>query len=981
MKLVTDNFLFKHKINPIVILITFILSCLIFYFIDPNTYPEITSFKRIIGVSVKGDMDIKKRVLNFYLYYSIMPIVLILIYSFFTFMFSKMNAFQKYNINENSFYVKNDFLDSDKNNLKDVQKKEVKSFFVTLLSVFLLSIVGSITGKYFFSESFFLNPSVTISFCMLVATGLYLLDLNKKDFDWNNYKWIIISSLVLMFFLSNILSGFGIKYVTAELMYVVSFFILYNFSNNFISNNRLSLENIQASFTIFALSPILVSIFYELVNILNQYSIFVPNKLILANIIYTLMSISSFIYYKFSKSRDIFNWEKFYYPILLVTFSLFIFQPDMQITVSTDLYEQANHGLAINDFLKYNKIPLIENFDAHMLSESFFGILYGSLNNDIYGALFTPYSALIYVFIYPLFYFVMSKFYDKDFSFLLTLFLPTYSQIFSTHIGFLGLITGIYALNKNKFYSHLIYWISLVIICIYRIDIGYQFSLASLFAIIFTSLVTDKKLNFKPFIFSFITVIVSSLTIYVSICLIKNIDPLLRLKEILLLLNSNVNWSYIDLSGPRIKNSILYKLSYIFIPLFAICCSMIILLNQAKKIISLTPDKIFILSALFVSYFSNIERGIVRHNLSELPFCFIILWSTSIMFLCISISIIFRKSKKIIFLVTFSLVNISFPVILTKAIPRTDHLPSININSENLITGSVNKYDKVLSKNENFKNKTDRVIPSEKFKARYEPIVNFIKSFSSKDETFIDFTNQSLLYALANKEKPIFVNQSPGLLSGEVTQEYFLDQIKSKENNLRFVLMPNPHSTISEMLRIDTIENSYRYYKISEYIYSKYKPSYFLDSFQIWTKKGLKIKTTIENVYILPKDYELGNIPFIWANYDVKKSYENDLIDGISKKFSKNRIRIDTSKWEKEKGNYLLIETDSDLEDELAYLSLYRDKIKLSTFSFNLKKGLTKKYIIRVSADYNWINNNIIDLQIDSKANLQNANIKILKGD
>lgn len=138
-------------------------------------------------------------------------------------------------------------------------------------------------------------------------------------------------------------------------------------------------------------------------------------------------------------------------------------------------------------------------------------------------------------------------------------------------------------------------------------------------------------------------------------------------------------------------------------------------------------------------------------------------------------------------------------------------------------------YNQVVDK------KVERVITSDEMKQVYIPLKDILDKTLEPNETYIDFTNQTFLYPLVQRQKPVYVNQSPGLLSGEYTQKEFIRECREMDKNVSFVLMPLEDEPFSKSL--DGIENSYRYYLVSEYINNNFKPLFKNNKFAIWCKK------------------------------------------------------------------------------------------------------------------------------------------------
>jgi len=74
-------------------------------------------------------------------------------------------------------------------------------------------------------------------------------------------------------------------------------------------------------------------------------------------------------------------------------------------------------------------------------------------------------------------------------------------------------------------------------------------------------------------------------------------------------------------------------------------------------------------------------------------------------------------------------------------------------------------------------------------KQEYENLKSVLDIVLDDHETYLDFTNQTLLYALLDKEKPVYVNQSPGLLSGDTTQKFFLQEIQNSSKKVSVVFL------------------------------------------------------------------------------------------------------------------------------------------------------------------------------------------------
>jgi hypothetical protein len=117
--------------------------------------------------------------------------------------------------------------------------------------------------------------------------------------------------------------------------------------------------------------------------------------------------------------------------------------------------------------------------------------------------------------------------------------------------------------------------------------------------------------------------------------------------------------------------------------------------------------------------------------------------------------------------------------------------------------------------------------------------------------------------------------------------------------------------------------------------------------------------------------------------YDVKKSYNNTVIEGAITKRD-NFYDIDIKNISKEKGNYIMIEADSKTAGNFSISFGNRNSVKfldLNNFNFKINQGEKNRYIIRVSSDFYWYSGEINAFKVKSDIPLENLSIKLLKGD
>ena len=131
-------------------------------------------------------------------------------------------------------------------------------------------------------------------------------------------------------------------------------------------------------------------------------------------------------------------------------------------------------------------------------------------------------------------------------------------------------------------------------------------------------------------------------------------------------------------------------------------------------------------------------------------------------------------------------------------------------------------------------------------------------------------------------------------------------------------------------------------------------------------------------------NYKLNYLPFIWANYDNKKSIDNKVVvtgEKINDFFKINPSLVKNKK----NGNYLavtLLAPKDDIETILKIGDLNNNGNVLEKVQYLIKtkKGV-HKYLFRISSDYYWYLNQLKVIQVVGDKNIKIQDVKILEGD
>jgi len=806
----------------------------------------------------------------------------------------------------------------------------VRLYYFVFFSLFLLTCF-IFSGIFYFANKLFVNPTLDKSILKKieqtsiigiasVVTSLFFVELDlaelfivflgfyffffSKETAKNvlhNGLWILITSIPFAYLLYRIIKSNSIFKLLPEriiiknttlpvsvdllvffsVFFIISVVLHFVLAKKFKTNNYNSEEEIQ-SYKRFYLATvplsmiiIVFSILLEIFNIINLKTNYVfnrPNELFA--IIAILGIITSIFYHRFlnkrKKSKLIhFNpIEKYHFLLLIISLAFMISQPWRMFGPENEFFEFANHGTSVDHFFRYGSIPIVETFDAHMLSNQLFAYVYGILNGYEPWSPFL-YTSYIFIFIYLLIYFLLKRILGGFYAFILLLCFPMLSVIISSFI-YSGIVAlQLFSLVNNKdskrFYW---FWASIILLCLYRLDLGFASAMAGIVSYFLIHFLAQKPYQVKSFLKTGAVSVAATVLLFVVLCLFKGINPVTRLQELLTTAMSNQNWAYEDMGN---TSHVLFRLTYYVLPVLTLFLLAKIILKRliVKSYFHKIVEKKSYLAALvffvffsFVFYF-NIPRGIVRHS-----FLFnnvIIITSTIPLALICYIYIFKRKNNLLYFLSTLI---ISYFIINLTTLSFQNK--SRSYFKEAFISAPFNeKFQPAYAFNNTRISETFSLAEIKYFKEVLDKLL-------LPDETYFDFSSTNYYHALVGRKNPLYVNQTPLLLNGDRSQDFALEQLKAAK--IPMVLMPNKENIWHQ---IDGIPVEYKYFKISEFIYENYSPFLKLKDFTIYVenqkietyKNKLNIGST--HSYVI-NDFSKKNIEQIQKNDIIVETNETN---------------------------------------------------------------------------------------------------------
>ena len=595
---------------------------------------------------------------------------------------------------------------------------------------------------------------------------------------------------------------------------------------------------------LFSLFPLMTSFYVELVNVLNQHEVFVAHPLKYYRIAVVLMVaalVILIIIYRKNKWKLL--WKKIAFPCFVFGIACMAVQLPLVSEYDPDLFETANASILISDFLYHGNIPIVEHYGGHMMTGVWEGILYGLINSDYAGAIMSPYSVLLTPLLILLFYFLIANIWNREMALCISLLFPFNNYWSYYGLGMLVCFAVIGFIKKNSYGRALLIWLAFAWCALYRLDLGYSFGLAAIISLIVYAIIYNNRNAIKEILVTLSGTGIFFGGLWTILCISKDLDPITRLKEFLVINLSNQNWAYTGIGN---TDNVLFAWAYIFLPAIIAVCLVVTILTGIKKK-QLDQSKYIAVLMLGFAYIFNFSRGLVRHSMAESA-TIIAFWSA---YIFISLFVSIYKSNNRVILPTFILL-----ILLNTLFIQDTYFsdPSIadSVASKNepiLSSWVVRDQEEGRTFWEQIKKEhrvAQRVVLTEEKEAHIKKYELMMNCLLDSDETYVDFINQTFVFSAIGKKDPAYVSQSPLQLSGEFSQEQFINEIKGTP----LIVMP-----VVGANSLDGITNAYRYYKVYEYICQNYVPlCKYGNDFAVWCLQERKDELSKRVNALIEKD-------------------------------------------------------------------------------------------------------------------------------
>lgn len=586
-----------------------------------------------------------------------------------------------------------------------------------------------------------------------------------------------------------------------------------------------------------AFFPLALSVYLELVNVLagrGKVVVGLKKWYLVSVLLMAAAGVALALVIRAAKLRG-FDEKRAAYPFIIIGVAALSGQLGLSTIYSADVIESANAGNLISDFLNFGKLPLIEHYGGHMLKAVPEGIWYGIVNGDFTGAAFSPYSGMLVPVLAVLFYFLVSRVWNRDAAFWTALLFPFYSSFELFGQGVYIILAVLAFTKKNSYFRASLIWLACLWCTLRRLDLGFAFDLAGAGALAAYILYEKKWKAIKPLAVTLAVYVAALGVLWCGLCVWKSVDPVSRLHEFVTISASNLNWAYDNIGDPGLA---MYSWCYLILPFFMAVSYVYVLVSKSFRKKAGNTGWLILLM-LGASYFANLPRGLVRHSLAEGGTIFTI-WTA---YLYVAVLACFFLGRKY-FLPVFA----GFLLLNALFLNNTNY-SELSFSdgagsrvSDLMDTWSVSKLDREDAESPEAAKtywaelresgeKVERVQAAKEKRLKTEPLKRLTDLLLDEDETYVDFMNRTFSYSLLQKENPVYVSQSPMQLSGVYSQECFIREIEENSEKHPIVLMPYNAETYWTM---DGIANVYRNYKVAEYIYQNYVPLCHDDIYAVW---------------------------------------------------------------------------------------------------------------------------------------------------
>jgi len=667
-------------------------------------------------------------------------------------------------------------------------------------------------------------------------------------------------------------------------------------------------------------------------------------------------------------------------PSAVVGFVLLAFYAPVLQPVN-EMFEYANFGNSMMNVFAFGKVPFLDFMSTHMMVEQWFGYLYFVIFGYNASMDFLVYGFLNTLFFYFIMYGLLNSLFRRPLlSLFFLFFFPFIPEMFyvSILVAVIPFFLSKELLERPATKGFLKLFLILLGLLFWKIDTGISTIFAATFYFPLLYFVAHVRFPLKAFL--------KGLALFALLCAaLFSVAALLRSPAVIInnikmamhLYSASQAHGLTDITANYVQQFYVY---HILFPLVGmICCGSILLILRKKPMNGLLTDSYLLLGSLFLFllFFSNLQRGLVRHSFAERNETLLV--STFFAALSLLVVYLFRARKPVINMTLFYTTGFSL-FILLKFFPYHTSEATLDFALNHNGIATVNTM--IASPGYKHRTMVDTAFANE----NYMPLKDFLDKNITKEQTFLDLSNAPMLYFYCQRSVVGFFNQN---MQNTVDDYLQLELLKTVDTNRVPVVVfaSYPRAWFDAT---DNIQNVLRYYLIAEYIFHHYKPYGVIGNKSVWVANTFHPVTPaikIDELLDQPDNAQLKLIPEYTGLFYSKPSNAKDLqvvYEKNDKDFNLSgdslNVLLDSSLLALQHC-YLSIEfkPSGTYFDPMQMQVLFRDTMDVNTgvFSFTRRDLVSETYMIRLSNHYFWHRYNSLKLCIPAAAAIKR--IAVLK--
>jgi len=683
---------------------------------------------------------------------------------------------------------------------------------------------------------------------MLAGLLLRLFLFNKVRLTLYNYTFILVVSLSLNFltldFLSSVSKDIYAQFFTTALVIAV---LLTTYLSTLLKREG-SVKQTKINELMYCLLPLA---FLPFVTVLKDeiFLIFKARQLHLASpvtiYVFLLLIVAGGIVLRsklYKKNKVSLSQQRMialrYFPVFIFSFIAYS-QYRYVVNFPGEMYEGGNRFLPIMEFRLFDVIPTFEKFNSHLLSDYFFCAIYSFFNGKA-GYEMVLYDFLYIAISYTLYYFLifyisrnafLSLFCVVFFPFCLSMLPEQYSFGVLAFFGLQKVFSKTPTLKK-----YILFFAALTWAVLWRIDLGYTcFIVMPLLFIYYHFASKNFKINLPLMIKSASIVFGSLLVLLLSFCWYRGTNLFNKIPYALNYISSAEGYGYPTLG---MENQPQYKLHYFIFPAIAGIILIALLINF-KTLNKSRNQRFAYLALLFTCmyYLVNFNRGLVRHSLIENIDHYI----SSYIYLLIpgAFLVFFRNQLQTVKYVGFF--SIAIFLLINYKVPTIQTAQSFFETATKILKAK---------KPTNLARLESRLTDTLNVASIDSDIINFINTKMKPEETFIDFSNNPMLYFYTNKISPSYFYQNPLCSHNDFLQDRFV--IDLKDYNTPYIVFSRTDNKMMD--DVDNVPNTLRHYRIAEHLFQNYEPHLIAGRFNVWKAKTARDNNATDTIYSYSKN-------------------------------------------------------------------------------------------------------------------------------